>query len=52
MLLNYSGGEWNNYFIRNLGALTKNVPAGGMITSQAETDNQAATYWMTNVGNH
>jgi hypothetical protein len=49
------GNEKGNTFTNNLGALTHNVPENNVIpddgTNGEETDNDAATFWMTNPSN-
>ena len=44
-----SGGEWDNWFIRNLGALTKEQT---VLISSEETDNLASTFWMATAVNN
>lgn len=51
------GNEKGNVFSGNLGAVTRNVPQGGLIPSSSvanngeETDNMASTFWITNPEN-
>lgn len=44
------GGEWDNTFSSNLGALTKALPRD--IIRPGETDHRPSTYWITNPSNH
>jgi hypothetical protein len=46
------GGETDNMFIRNLGAMAKDVPAHKKLpTETGETDDTAATFWISNPNN-
>lgn len=49
------GNEKGNVFNGNLGALTRDVPASGIIpdngTNGEESDDEAATFWITNPTN-
>ena len=44
------GGEWDNSFIGNLGALTKALPS--CTPRCGETDARPSTFWITNPANH